>query len=474
MLKKLLKITLVVSIIGAGIFFAKHKMLFGKNAYLDYKSQPVEDESKVSGIAAYIDFFNIRKANPTTGIVDINAVYNAFQQYESHKLNKTGSGSNLKWTEMGPDNIGGRCRAILIDKDSNNVVYAGGVTGGIFKSLDGGATWAKVTTNANIQNQNSVCICQGADGAIYYGTGEAAFGFGIYPKGAANYGPMNYGQGIFKSTDHGYTFTQLKSTQWSDTAGSKNPFNGWQDVSSIAADPTNPKRIYAGNDAGLQVSNDGGTTWTSPNGLPKNFSCKDIKMTKDGQTIFIVAGTGGYPQGNHAVYRSTDGGANFAQVGKNPVIPSGSFGMVVSIAPSNEKTVYVSVANNSNSSPGLAGVYRSDDQGNTWTSIVTGDANFVPLTQGEYANALCVDPLNSDKVYIAGLNMFSIEKNGTAYQTTQITGGSPPYYVHVDYHNILFDHAAPYPNMYVGTDGGVFKSADVSNPNTKAPHFFQC
>src|ERR1019366_221343 len=105
-------------------------------------------------IGGAMGFMALRTANPSTGIVDTGAAYAAFQQSEMQGLNKDGLGSGLlQWTEMGPDNIGGRSRAIIIDKDSNNVVYAAGVTGGLFKSNDAGATWKKVGNNP-VLNEN--------------------------------------------------------------------------------------------------------------------------------------------------------------------------------------------------------------------------------------------------------------------------------------------------------------------------------
>ncbi len=112
MFKKLLKFSLAAGIVGAGIFFAHDKLVFGKYSYAVVKAQGNEKEDEESGIGAMQDFFNLRRANPNTGIVDQNAVMAAYQKSSQMSFNKTGNGSLLKWTEMGPDNIGGRCRAV--------------------------------------------------------------------------------------------------------------------------------------------------------------------------------------------------------------------------------------------------------------------------------------------------------------------------------------------------------------------------
>jgi hypothetical protein len=474
MFKKLLKFSLAAGLIGTGIFFAKDKVIFGKDSYVQTMARGDESEDEKSGIDALVDFFNFRRADPKTGIVNQDAVLAAYSKAGQMSFNKTGNGSLLKWTEMGPDNIGGRCRAIIIDKDSNNVIYAGGVTGGVFKSNDAGSTWKKVGTNP-VEDQGVCSMTQGADGAIYYGTGENAF-FGYTSiKGTSFGAPGFYGHGIFKSTDHGNTFKQLSST---------NPAvnSAWFDVSAMAADPTDPNRIYAGNDNNFMVSTDAGATWkiaSMPTGFSSGYACMDIKLSKDGNTIYMVLGKGA---AFRYVFRSADQGKTFTRIGttSGSSLPVSAVSIVMAIAPSNESIIYASVAAPDGT---FDGVYRSEDKGDTWAPVAKGDPThiFNPFaSQGWYDNALAVDPLNSNKAYVAGLNMFSIEKKGTSVQTTQLTDWSwnvatggfiNSHYIHADQHIIIFDHAKPYPNAYMGTDGGVSKSSNISDPNTEVPTF---
>src|ERR1017187_141245 len=201
MFKRLLKISLAVVITATVVTFAKFIIVFGKIAYIKSAINREENEDEKAGIAGAMAFRALRIANPATGTVDAAAVYAAYEQANRQSANKFGVGANLKWTEMGPDNIGGRCRAIIIDKDSNNVLYAGGVTGGVFKSYDGGSSWKKVGNNP-VANEVVCSMVQGADGAIYYGTGENDFLFGGYSiKASSNSAPGYFGEGVFKSTD---------------------------------------------------------------------------------------------------------------------------------------------------------------------------------------------------------------------------------------------------------------------------------
>ena len=80
------------------------------------------------------------------------------------------------WDNKGPDNFGGRTRALLVDKNNSAVVFAGSVGGGLFKSTNGGATWNVISDPG--ANQSVASITQASNGDIYYGTGEIFLGYG--------------------------------------------------------------------------------------------------------------------------------------------------------------------------------------------------------------------------------------------------------------------------------------------------------
>jgi hypothetical protein len=177
-----------------------------------------------------------RRNNLLTGSVDIKDIDNALKQIAL--LRQAKSGSSLTWKELGPTNIGGRCRAIIFDKNNPNIMYAGGVSGGLWKSTTSGNSWTQVkysgdTETNDIPNLNIGTICQDASGAIYFGTGEGFYqGYGTGSRGFE-------GAGIWKSTD-GNTFTRLEST-WS-TSESKNTFVY---VNKLVAHPTVAGKIFA-------------------------------------------------------------------------------------------------------------------------------------------------------------------------------------------------------------------------------------
>src|ERR1039458_6296510 len=179
------------------------------------KSSKIIAASEKGEMESYNDaakyLFGLR-VNTATGRIDIGEVEAARQQVNAmtmaHQTARTASGSaDFQWQELGPDNIGGRTRAILISRTHPDSMFAGSVSGGLWKSTNHGQSWYKVNDTAQVLCVS--CITQAANGDIYYGTGNG-FDF-IAGDGNSGF----YGQGIWKSSDGGVTFHQLPST-WTD------------------------------------------------------------------------------------------------------------------------------------------------------------------------------------------------------------------------------------------------------------------
>ena len=156
-----------------------------------------------------------------------------------------------EWAQYGPYNVGGRTRALALDvsDETANTILAGGVSGGMWRSTDGGSTWTK-TTQAT-QLHSVTCIAQdtrtGNRSTWYYGTGEY--------KGNSASGENAYynGDGIFKSTDNGLTWNQLSTT----ASGTPQTFESNFDyIWNIKVDPTNGN-VYAATYGAIYKSTDG-------------------------------------------------------------------------------------------------------------------------------------------------------------------------------------------------------------------------
>ncbi len=181
-------------------------------------------------------------------------------------LRKSGNLNNsnvFDWQPRGPYNIGGRTRALAIDVTNENVILAGGVSGGMWRSTDGGESWTKTTTPSQLHSVT--CIAQdtrpGKTNIWYYGTGE-------FRGSTTRFGLL--GDGIFKSTDGGRTWFNLPST----SSNTPHIYDAFDRVLNVVTDPTNKEEdvVYAATWHGIYRSNDGGTTWQGVLGNPFSSS----------------------------------------------------------------------------------------------------------------------------------------------------------------------------------------------------------
>jgi len=421
---------LFAAIVAAPVWLSKQNKVTNKE---------VEDKNEARDAAKYL--WDMR-VNPATGKIDVNDVETARKQVDAmiaaKKVSREKSNSlNLQWNELGPDNIGGRTRAVLFDKSNPDHMFAGGVGGGLWESTTHGASWTKY--NDTLQNIAVSCITQAANGDIYFGTGEGLYGY--YGDGTGSFP----GQGVWKSTDHGVTFHRLGST-WDNLTNAQK--GNWETVNNIYADPNNASRIYAATGVGLQMSNNGGLSWSNPilsNGNSGNhvsgFS-STVKVGTDGTVLCTV---------NNLLYISNTGdSATFTKV--NTISSVGR--VEVAIAPSNPNVMYACVGNGGTSE--LYNVYRTTDKFVTTTIIGPGGGSFSPLSQESYANSIAVAPNNQDIVFCAGLTVWKWQ-NG--FNWNRVDGYYPNTYVHADQHTIVFNPNDPN-DFFIGCDGGLFESQD--------------
>jgi len=406
------------------------------------------------------NWLNARRVNQYTGTVDIADIVRAQEQVKALSR-KGGNSLNMAWTEVGPDNIGGRTRAFLVDKDNSDVCFAGSVSGGLWKTTTGGSSWEKTKTASGelFENLAVSSICQASNGDIFFGTGEGP---------ATTAGNMQdahqgiLGQGIWKSTDHGLTFSRLEST-WSTTE-SKEAFVL---VYALAADPTNASKIYAATTKGLRLSTDGGQSWTNP--MPEVTAIAfDVKVASDG-TVLTSIGNIAYqsPNGNAGSYvkvSAVDGLKN------NLIQDKDVSRMMFAFAPSDPNYAYCIAVGTTKSGTTITGypmgnIYQSKDKGLSWSVIGPGGSGyFQPLgTEGNYACALDVNPSDPGYIMIGGKDMYSWSyKTGWERMTLDETIDLPyrGFYVHRDQHTIVFSKTIPN-TVFAGTSGGVAVTNDL-------------
>ncbi len=412
-----------------------------------YFSQPhssnnsVEEETSVNhksgkkeSIKEAIEYLNQRRLNDVTGKVEIEDYLFAFKEVAQHAAARKRGSSNVQWIELGPDNIGGRTRSIIVDKFNNKNVYAGAVSGGLYFSNNRGLSWTRVPLldeNCSVEEALVIgSITQASNGDIYVGTGE--FVGTSYP-----------GNGIYRSVDGGLTFCQIPST----SASFPNQSNDWSYVNKIGVDPTNTDRIYASTRGGLQVSSDWGATWKRATGTYPGHSY-DVEIGTDGTSIHAVIGL--------QYWRSTDSGLTWEKRNGKDGFPNGGFNrLVMALAPTDDRYVYAYASTNN----GLYGIYQSIDGGDNWSNIGPGGSGSFnpPGNQGWYDLEIAVMPHYPQRVFIGGQMSIWSWSPTTGWMRISGYGNS---YVHADHHVITFDPVDPN-IMYIGCDGGIYRSVNA-------------
>ena len=400
--------------------------------------------------------FNMQK-NPLTGTIDPMDVLKSREEVNQMYTNRSSANAlGLEWSELGPDNVGGRTRAILIDKNNPNKMFAGSVSGGLWVSNNGGSNWSNVPGFDQQPNLAVVSLAQAANGDIYAGTGEGDF---YFYTGSGSAGIL--GAGIYKSTDGGNTFSRIASTiptSLNNSSGSA--ATAFCSVHELGTDPVNANRIYAATKYGLRSSENGGLTWAHPirqnNGSANTNTAMDVDVASDGTVIANI---------NNKLYRSTTGDSGtFALVTAG--LPSNGVSRIeFAIAPSDPNYMYALAGKSSNGL--LLGVYQSIDKGLTWATIGNGGSSQFEMFgtgQSDYDNAIGVFPSDKTRIIVGGVGMWIWKQTNPSvpgigqWSLAANQGGGPnnPYYVHSDVHDFKFHPTNP-DVFYIGNDGGVFR-----------------
>lgn len=386
------------------------------------------------------------RANEKTGTIEPEWIEKAVAQ--ANNMGLVNRAAPI-WENVGPDNIGGRTRAFLIDKDNSNLMLCGGVSGGMWRSTNKGNTWVAINDAQESLIVN--CIAQAPNGDIYYGTGESGF-TSSFQKGSGF-----LGVGVYKSTDRGQTFTLLNSTKTNTALAICN---------NMVAHPSDGRIFIATETGGIQFTSNGGTTWARLTGSPAN--CKEIEIDKNG-VIWASSATGN-------IFKSDAGANSMSQVANTGSAGQGRTS--IAISPQDPNFVYLLVAAANSSFHSLR---RTTDGGTVWTELEKANIYnqiFGPFNQGWFDNVISVNPVNKNDVILGGVTLAQWNPvDGLV--TIASTFGAPwnSSYVHADKHVIEWDTKTTPPTLWVGTDGGMFSTQDRStwtrqNRNLVTTQFF--
>lgn len=330
------------------------------------------------------------------------------------------------WTWIGPGNIGGRTRAIAIHPTSTNIIFAGSVAGGIWKSTDSGQTWSVIDDFMTNLAVTAIVFQPGNPSVMYAATGE----------GFSNIDAIR-GAGIFKSVNGGTTWAQLASTT------SSNFFF----VTELAFS-SDGGILLAATTAGIFRSTDGGLTFPVTVGAVTNV--QDVKFLPGSVTQAVAGGR------TKNAFFSSDGGVTWAPVtgltGTSGTNPNNRVELGVSV--SSPSTVYASVAAGGTSSSPNAELWGSTDSGHSYT-LINSSVGFLGA-QGWYDNAIWVDPTDVNHVLTGGVGLFQTTNGGGTLAALGTTGAG----MHSDHHVIVSDpgfNGTSNKRVYFGNDGGLYK-----------------
>jgi len=385
------------------------------------------------------------------------------------------------WKNLGPANVAGLSRALVIDPANPDTMYSTGINGGVWKSIDGGATWKALGDFLPVVVIGSLALAPQDSRIIYAGTGD----------GFISYDSVE-GAGIFKSSDGGETWARLSST----AKDARFTF-----VNKLMVSPNAMNRVYAATNAGVLRSDDGGDSWTVTldRGYPQR-GCQDMVLRNDVAAADVIVASCGIPglRSNSALLNKVspqDNGALPASVFRNPnaaddnspwstVISDPNMAFTsLAIAPSNQNVMYASASAMTGSfANALLAIYRSADGGVTWNPTVT-NSNANPLNavllgyassvlcsapptntgQAWHDNTIAVDPLDPMRVWVGGIDLFRSDDGGATWSIGSYwwAGPAAPQYSHADHHALVFHpnyDGAANQTLFDLNDGGIFRT----------------
>jgi photosystem II stability/assembly factor-like uncharacterized protein len=371
-------------------------------------------------------------------LLAVSTVFCAAQQVPSSMYQE------MRWRMVGPFR-GGRTRAVAGVPSQPNVFYIGACNGGVWKSDDYGRTWMPIFDDQPTQSIGAIAVAPSDPNIVYVSSGE-----GLQRP------DLSVGDGIYKSTDAGKTWTHLPGLR------------DGQQIPALAVDPRDPNRLFAAvlghpygpnPERGIFRSTDGGQSWQKVLYKDENTGGSDIEMDPSHPDI-LYAGlwqarqgpwedANGYGGPGGGLFKSTDGGSTWRQLTQG--LPQDLAQVNVAIAPSQPSRLYAAFSTarpNSYGSGKNLGFYRSDDAGETWHSATSDGRPAMKIGGGDLPIPR-VDPKNPDVVYSTSIVTVRSDDGGQSWMSLRGAPGGD------DYQNIWINPNNPDIILLVSDQGAI-------------------
>ena len=372
---------------------------------------------------------------------------------------------NLAWQSLGPGNLGGRTRALVFDPVDPRTLYAAGVDGGVWKTVNGGARWTALDDLMPSLAVTALAIDPASRKTLYAGTGE-----GFFNTDAVR------GAGIFKTADGGRHWQQLAATGTPD----------FYAVNRVAVS-SRSHAVYAATGTGVWRSLDGGKSWRQVLASAAQGGCLDLALKSDRRDDTVFASCGTMQQAT--VFRGLQAQKAGLWV---PVLQEPGMGRTsLAIAPSDPNVIYALAASNlagpgGHYSQGLLAVFRSSTGGaaGSWTATVRNTdpsaLNTALLSsthfafqqecgssfgdswsgRGWYDNVIAVDPKDPERVWAGGVDLFRSDDGGHTWGLANYWWEGNGF-AHADQHALVFHpqyDGTRNQTLMVAGDGGVYRT----------------
>ncbi|HEU4837356.1 MAG TPA: hypothetical protein VFS90_23200 [Pyrinomonadaceae bacterium] len=378
---------------------------------------------------------------PSVVLVSLFAIFLSIISVAAQETRKDVLGA-LRYRHIGP--TGNRLTSVAGIPGQPNIYYVGAASGGIWKTIDGGAHWEPIFDSQPVSSIGALAIAPSDPNIVWAGTGEPWIRSHI-----------SVGQGVYKSTDAGKTWTLMGLEKTGR-------------ISRVVIDPKNPNIVLVGalghaygpqQERGVFRTTDGGKTWERVLFTDENSGCAHLEMDpKDPKTLFagmwpLEIRTWGRESGGpgSGLFKSTDGGVTWKRLSGNG-LPTRMTGKIIpAISPSNPKRIYALIEtgdgvplNGKETDRGK--LWRSDDGGENWR-LISYDRNLGGRTH--YYFRMAVAPDNDKETYYLTAGFAKSTDSGETAKP-MLLGASPG----GDNHDIWIDPTNAN-RMAVANDGGV-------------------